>query len=257
MVFAWAGRDPETGEDQDAVALKTACPDEWLLYPSVLDEIQSSGGPSLLDQVAPAEWTASRLLRATWPKCDAERRKQGYPKIVETKPGEFDWGQPCKPCAVRDRQKEEKKKVAAEEDKAFWETEEKRWKTVKPSQLEVREAKFSPEFGEDYRVEGSIRNNATVDVSGIRFNVVVYDCPTQATSVTRCDVIGRASETTYVDFAAGQIATFYQVFQLPNLPKPRGVLSWKFNVEGVRAPLNAADKVPDLLELVIHSNARD
>jgi hypothetical protein len=169
-------------------------PDNWKalsgLYATVLDEVQVSGGPTMADRVMPAKWMASRVLQARWPGCDVARRQQGYPKIVEVKPGEFDWGQPCKPCAVRDHQKEEQKRAKAEEDRIFWETEKKRWKIVKPTQIEIREAEVSANYG-DYRVSGSVRNKAATNVSAIKFSVVAYDCPTKATPVTGCDVIDK------------------------------------------------------------------
>jgi hypothetical protein len=255
MIFAG---EPESDQDTSALKLKAACPRVLsTLYLTVLDELQASSGPTLADRVTPAEWMAGRVLQGRWPKCDLERRQQGYPKIIEVKAGEFDWGQPCTPCAIRDQQKEEQKKAKVEEDRVFWETERKRWNVVKPAQVEVRQAEVSQSFGADYQVSGLIRNKAAVKVSAIKFSVVAYDCPTKATPVAGCTVIGRASETTYLDAPAGQIAALGQVFKVQNLPQPHGVLAWNFSVDSVRAPLDATDKVPDLLDLVVHSNPRD
>jgi hypothetical protein len=254
MIFAWSARDSDGRDDADAVALKQVCPGDSLLYPTVLEEVQSAGGPTIMDKVTPAEWMIGRVLSVSWPVCDAKRRELGYPQVVEIQPGEFDWGQPCAPCMARERLLKEQEQAAAEEDKAFWEIEKKRWKIVPPAQAELR-AKLTSSGGL-YQVSGSIKNKSVVELSGIKLNVTAYDCATDATPLTRCDVIGHRDVTTYVDVPPGQIRTFYQVLDFTDLAASHGVLASKVETDSVRAPLDASDKVPDLLEMAVHSHWR-
>jgi hypothetical protein len=102
-----AAGEPEDDQDKEEIALKAACPSAPRLdWTKVLEGIQASGGPNPIDAITPAEWMVGRVVKTLWPNCDEERRKQGYPKIVETKPGEFGWEQPCAPCEARKRRKE-------------------------------------------------------------------------------------------------------------------------------------------------------
>lgn len=67
---------------EDAKALAGSCPDRQTeiplvlsyLYIVVVDAIEKTGGPSLIDHVAPAGWLVERALKARWPRCvDAAR----------------------------------------------------------------------------------------------------------------------------------------------------------------------------------------
>jgi hypothetical protein len=66
----------------NAKALAGPCPDRQTEIPLlidriwivVIDAIEKSGGPSLIDRVAPASWVIERALKARWPHCiDAAR----------------------------------------------------------------------------------------------------------------------------------------------------------------------------------------
>jgi hypothetical protein len=71
------------GAPAERKMLAPACPDRHTeiplylgyFYHVVLDAIQNSGGPRLLDKVAPAEWLARRALKARWPRCGDEVRR--------------------------------------------------------------------------------------------------------------------------------------------------------------------------------------
>ena len=109
-VFA-AGMVGEIEDDaSDAtLALNAACPPNPLFVTDwvnrVLEGIQRKGRSSVLDALTPAEWMIGRVVPTLWPKCDEERRKQGYPKMAEIKPGEFGWAETCIPCEARKRLK--------------------------------------------------------------------------------------------------------------------------------------------------------
>ena len=250
---------PENDQGKDAIALRAMCPEEPLYSSSnVIDAVRASGGPTLVDAITPAEWMIGRIAKALWPKCDEGRRRLGYPKIAETKPGEFGWAEVCAPCEARKRQE-------AKEDEEFCKNvraEPKRWTIVTPSQLELHNLHI--ERGKDegyYNVSGSVRNNAAVSISAVELNVTAYDCPTRNTPVATCNIIGHASDpvaeiyssemaTTPVGVGKprdgiflppGKVGEIGGSVLFQSLPVPRGVLSWTIAVSKVRAPLDASD----------------
>ena len=202
MLFAG---EPENGDDVEAIELKRVCPDFWqagALLKHTLDRIQTSGGPSTWDKLTPAEWMVGRAVKELWPKCEAERLKQGYPKIVEIKPGEFDCGEKCTPCEAHERRKEEQKKAGEGEHKRFCQIEEKRWKAVLPTQVEVRDLRVDPEWlGNGYWVRGVAKNNSVSEISAIELTVVAHDCPTRGAPQSQCNLIERRRQRTWVRYS--------------------------------------------------------
>jgi hypothetical protein len=197
----------------------------------------------------------ARTAKTLWPKCDEERRRQGYPKIVETRPGEFGWAEVCVPCEARKRQEAQETEEFCKNASA----EPKRWTIVTPSQLDLRNLRI--ERGNTngyYNVSSSIRNNATVSISAVELNVTAYDCPTRNTPVATCDVVGRASDPFAAIFSSeyagdgksedaiflppGKVGKINTAVNFTNLPAPRGVLTWTIAVSKVRASLDALDR---------------
>jgi hypothetical protein len=245
---------------KDKEALQAVCPGRARSSaPEIIDAVQAGGGPILIDAMTPAEWMIARAANTLWPKCDEERRRQGYPKIVETKPGEFGWAEVCAPCEARKRQE-------AKEDEEFCKNvraEPKRWTIVTPSQVDLRNLHI--ERGKDegtYNVSASIRNNATVSISAVEVNVTAYDCPTRNTPVATCNVAGHASDPVATIYSSemattpvsarnpsddgiflppGKVGEIGGYLGFMSLPAPRGVLSWTIAVSKVRAPLDASD----------------
>jgi hypothetical protein len=105
--FILAG-NPEI--DAGARALGKSCPSSWSDIPMAgtyyltLDLIGEQGGPKLLDSFTPAETMISRVYEARWPSCKSARISVGFPKLIETREGVFDWETPCKRCQT-DKQK--------------------------------------------------------------------------------------------------------------------------------------------------------
>jgi hypothetical protein len=95
---------PKSNNDNRGMRLQEACPSLWRdlpmggTYMLSVRVMQQSGGPNLLDRFLPAEQTIAKFLKTKWPHCSATRIAQGYPEIVETKPGEFGWQAPCTVC---------------------------------------------------------------------------------------------------------------------------------------------------------------
>lgn len=97
MIFAGLPKD-------DGIRLRQACPDALnevpmggLFYLYVKDT-EAEGGVSGIDGILPASWTLSHWATKRWPKCSAERQRQGYPQIVEKTDGTFGWEKPCPKC---------------------------------------------------------------------------------------------------------------------------------------------------------------
>jgi hypothetical protein len=238
-------------QDKDEIALRAVCPELLYWYSwEIIDAVRASGGPTLVDAITPAEWMIGRIAKARWPKCDEERRRLGYPKVVETKPGEFGWAEVCAPCEARKRQEAKKEEEFCKNVRA----EPKRWTIVTPSQLDLRNLRIErSDTTGHYNVSGSIRNNATVSISAVELNVTAYDCPTRNTPVAACNVIGHASDPLativgarnlgdYVDLPPGKVGEIGGSVNFTNLPAPRGLLSWTIVVSKVRAPLDASDR---------------
>ncbi|HMQ95370.1 MAG TPA: hypothetical protein PKA33_09880 [Amaricoccus sp.] len=65
--------------------------------------------------------------------------------------------------------------------------------------------------------------------------VRLYDCPTPATALAECPVIGEASAIARPDVPPGQLRAFTAHFVFANLPEPVGTLGWDSRVSGTRA----------------------
>jgi len=78
-------------ETSEGDRLRAACPGvpRGGLYILALELIERGGGPRYFDRWLPASYLLTRVYEANWPSCDRERRRQGFPRIVERKPGEF------------------------------------------------------------------------------------------------------------------------------------------------------------------------
>jgi hypothetical protein len=91
----------QTLADDDKRKLAGMCPGDWSLtgaYVFTVDRVERSGGPTFLDKFLPAEFMVKRAWSAVFPKCSAERKALGYPKIVENGSGSFVWERPCAKC---------------------------------------------------------------------------------------------------------------------------------------------------------------
>lgn len=100
----FAGRADDS--DREAVALVKACPSSWSDVPMggayylTVDLIEQQGGPRLADRFLPARRMIERVWKTRWPRCDSERRRQGYPQIVESSQGNFQWARSCPKCST-------------------------------------------------------------------------------------------------------------------------------------------------------------
>ena len=92
----------KVGDDYDR--LRGVCPDMWSEVPAAgvfylyLRDMEAEGGVSGFEAILPANFSISRWATKRWPQCDAERKRQGYPKIIERSDGTFGWEKPCPKC---------------------------------------------------------------------------------------------------------------------------------------------------------------
>jgi hypothetical protein len=96
----FAGR--ESGEDYDR--LRRACPDQYSEVPMggifhlYVKDTETEGGVRGIDSFLPATWSLSHWAAMRWPRCNDERERQGFPKIIEKNDGTFAWEKPCPKC---------------------------------------------------------------------------------------------------------------------------------------------------------------
>jgi len=86
------------------------------------------------------------------------------------------------------------------------------------------------------KLSGRVINNATAYVlTGIVFDVKLYDCPTEDTPLTACFIIGEDTKEARVSVPPGQLRAFEAALIFANLPPVEGVLRWDYSVESLRA----------------------
>ncbi|MBN9488258.1 MAG: hypothetical protein J0H44_13565 [Alphaproteobacteria bacterium] len=118
QAIAWARCAPESaraifsegiilaGQENDNIgnSLRQACPSGFSdipmggAYMLTVKLVEDAGGPTFLDRILPAHFMIARVWSDRWPNCSKVREQTGYPKIVETSPGNFDWAWKCPRC---------------------------------------------------------------------------------------------------------------------------------------------------------------
>jgi hypothetical protein len=149
---------------------------------------------------------------------------------------------------------QEKKQQEAEneqeraEHRSRCQAEQKRWSVVSASQIEISDASLTGIGNNDYNVSAAVKNEADFKVIGLRLSVTACDCPTQEAQAADCDIFGRV-ETFEVHIPAGEVRQINRKITIRGVAKPRYVVSPRFAVNGVRAPLDQSDDAPvnDLL----------
>ena len=80
-----------------------------------------------------------------------------------------------------------------------------------------------------------INNSATYTLTGIRFDVKLYDCATEDTPFAECFIIGEDEKEAHLSAPPGQLRAFEAALIFTNLPDVEGVLRWDYNVTALRA----------------------
>ena len=81
----------------------------------------------------------------------------------------------------------------------------------------------------------AINNSPTYALTGIRFDVKLYDCATEDTPLADCFIIGEDIKEARLSAPPGQLRAFEAALIFANLPDVEGVLRWDFRVVSLRA----------------------
>ncbi len=86
------------------------------------------------------------------------------------------------------------------------------------------------------KLNGRVLNNSpTYALTGISFDVKLYDCPTIDTPLTECFTIGEDTKEARLTAPPGQLRAFEASLIFTNLPTLDGVLRWDYEVSALRA----------------------
>jgi hypothetical protein len=160
--------------------------------------------------------------------------------------------------AAQEQKQQEAKKAQEEaqqriefetKQRDYCQAERKRWTIVPASQIEVRnpsltQGQFYGVVNDEYTFAASAKNKSKFKVTALRFNITALDCPTQDARVTDCDIVGHSDGTFDADIPAGEVRQIKGKVTLRDVPKPRGMFSPRFAVNGVRAPIDGQTTRP-------------
>jgi hypothetical protein len=121
--------------------------------------------------------------------------------------------------------------------------EQKRWSIVSASQIEISDASLTGIGNSDYNISAVVKNISEFKVIGLRLSITARDCPTQDAQIDECDIIGRV-DTFESDIPVGEVRQINRKITIRDVAEPRHVVSPKFAVNGVRAPLDQSDNPP-------------
>ena len=83
---------------------------------------------------------------------------------------------------------------------------------------------------------GRVENNSpSYILTGLTFDVKIYDCPAADTPLSACFTIGEDSKEAHFSAPPGQLRAFEAALIFANLPNVEGVLRWDYSVVALRA----------------------
>ena len=143
---------------------------------------------------------------------------------------------------------EQERKMFEAEQRKDCQAEQKRWSIISASQIEISDASLAGIGNSDYNMSAVVKNKSESKVIGLRLSVTARACPTQDAQPADCDIFGRV-ETFESDIPAGEVRQINRKITIRGVGQARHVVSPRFAVNGVRAPLNQSDDAPanDLL----------
>ena len=80
-----------------------------------------------------------------------------------------------------------------------------------------------------------INNSATYTLTGISFDVKLYDCAAEDTPFDQCFIIGEDEKEAHLSAPPGQLRAFAAALIFANLPDVEGVLRWDYRITKLRA----------------------
>lgn len=86
------------------------------------------------------------------------------------------------------------------------------------------------------RLTGRVVNSSqTYTLTGIGFDVKLYDCAAQDTPLDNCFIIGEDSKEARLSAPPGQLRHFEADLIFADLPKVEGVMRWDYSITTLRA----------------------
>ena len=86
------------------------------------------------------------------------------------------------------------------------------------------------------KLKGRVINNSpSYELTGIRFDVKLYDCAAEETPFTDCFIIGEDEKEAHLTAPPGQLRAFEAALIFANLPGVEGVVRWDYTVTALRA----------------------
>ncbi len=105
--------------------------------------------------------------------------------------------------------------------------------TVEEILIEDAELAFDPRVA---KLNGRVINNSpTYALTGIRFDVKIFDCATEDTPFADCFIIGEDEKEAHLTAPPGQLRAFEAALIFANLPDVEGVMRWDYSVVSLRA----------------------
>jgi hypothetical protein len=156
--------------------------------------------------------------------------------------GYFSAGEKASENAAQRKNEQERTAFEAEQRNRCL-AEQKRWSIVSASQIEISDASLTGIGNNDYNISAVVKNRSESRVIGLRLSVTARDCPTQDALAADCDIFGRV-ETFESDIPAGEVRQINRKIAIRGVAEPHHVVSPRFAVNGVRAPLNQSDDAP-------------
>ncbi len=80
-----------------------------------------------------------------------------------------------------------------------------------------------------------INNSPTYALTGISFDVKLYDCAAEDTPLADCFIIGEDAKEAHFSAPPGQLRAFDASLIFANLPDVEGVLRWDYRITALRA----------------------
>ncbi len=87
-----------------------------------------------------------------------------------------------------------------------------------------------------------INNSPTYALTGISFDVKLYDCAAEDTPLADCFTIGEDTKEARLNAPPGQLRAFDTALIFANLPEVDGVMRWDYKIESLRAIEVVADQ---------------
>jgi len=80
-----------------------------------------------------------------------------------------------------------------------------------------------------------VNSSETYTLTGILFNVKLYDCAAEDTPLTECFIIGEDDNMASFSAPPGQLRAFDAILSFTDLPNVEGVQRWGYEVVSLRA----------------------